>query len=96
MALKTGIDTESQIIPGEDPAGFANFAEEYYRRWQPTLPEERTLVDTLAHDEWQLRRLRKAEAVHWRYRLRKDSYARKREASITRPLRTGISAESAA
>jgi hypothetical protein len=78
-ALKTGIDAESQVIPGEDPAAFDDLAEEYRQRWQPALPEERTLVDTLAHDEWQLRRLRKAEAVHWRYRLRKDSYSQEYE-----------------
>jgi hypothetical protein len=74
-ALKTGMDAESQIIPGEDPAAFQKLTEEYHQRWQPTLPEERFLVDTLAHDEWQLRRLRKAEAIHWHYRLEKDPYS---------------------
>jgi hypothetical protein len=65
-ALKTGIDAESRIIPGEDPVEFANIAEEYHQRWQPALPEHRVLVDTLAHGEWQLRRLHKAEASLWR------------------------------
>ena len=73
-ALKTGMDAVSQVIPGEDPTALANLAEEYQQRWQPALPEQRVLVDTLVHDEWQLRRLRKAEATHWRYRLQKDPF----------------------
>ncbi len=67
-ALKTGIDAESQTIPGEDPIAFENLAQEYHQRWQPALPEHCVLVDILVHDDWQLRRLRKAEAQIWRER----------------------------
>ena len=71
-ALKSGIDAESQTIPGEDPAGLDNLAEEYHQRWQPALPEHRVLVDILVHDDWQLRRLRKAEAYLWGHYYSKD------------------------
>ena len=71
-ALKSGIDAESQTIPGEDPAGLDNLAEEYHQRWQPALPEHRVLVDTLVHDDWQLRRLRKAEAYLWGHYYSRD------------------------
>jgi hypothetical protein len=64
-ALKTGIDSISEIIPGEDYDELSILSAEYYHRWQPSLPEERCLVDILVSDEWQLRRLRKAEAQLW-------------------------------
>ena len=31
-ALKTGMDAESQIIPGEDPAAFQKLTEEYHQQ----------------------------------------------------------------
>jgi hypothetical protein len=64
-ALKSGIDAISEIIGGEDYNELEALAADYYLRWQPALPEERFLVDALVHDEWQLRRLRKAEAYLW-------------------------------
>jgi hypothetical protein len=64
-ALQTGIDADRAVIPGESPFGLECLTREYYQRWQPTLPEERALVDSLIHDEWQLRRLRRAEAQLW-------------------------------
>jgi hypothetical protein len=64
-ALQTGIDAVCTVIPGESPAGLERLTREYYHRWQPTLPGERALVDSLIHDDWQLRRLRRAEAQLW-------------------------------
>jgi hypothetical protein len=66
-ALKTGIDAQSQVIPGEDPAALALLAAEYYDRYQPATPEVRALVDTLVTAEWLQRRFRTLEAQIWRY-----------------------------
>jgi hypothetical protein len=64
-ALQTGINADSAVIPGESSFRLQCLTREYYHRWQPTLPEERALVDSIVHDEWQLRRLRIAEAQLW-------------------------------
>jgi hypothetical protein len=64
-ALKSGIDSICEIIPGEDPDELSLLADEYHARWQPSLPEERFLVDGLVHADWLHRRLRKAEAQLW-------------------------------
>ena len=64
-ALKSGIDAICEIIPREDPDELSLLAAEYHARWQPSLPEERFLVDGLVHAEWLHRRLRMAEAQLW-------------------------------
>jgi hypothetical protein len=64
-ALKTGIDAQSQVIPGEDPAALELLAAEYYDRYQPATPEVRALVDTLITAEWLQRRFRALEAQLW-------------------------------
>ena len=64
-ALKTGIDARSQVIPGEDPDALETLTLEYHHRFQPAGPEHRFLVDAMVAAEWQLRRLRKAEAQIW-------------------------------
>ena len=68
-ALKTGIDAQSQVIPGEDPAALTLLAAEYYDRYQPATPEVRALVDTLATAEWLQRRFRALEAQLWQYNI---------------------------
>jgi hypothetical protein len=64
-ALKSGIDAKLTIIPGEDPLALEQLTADYIGRYQPTTPEARTLVDILIDSEWQLRRLRRAEALLW-------------------------------
>ena len=66
-ALKSGIDAESQIVPGEDPARLAALLTEYQERFETSTPERRMLVDTLVTCEWLLRRLTRAEASFWQY-----------------------------
>jgi hypothetical protein len=66
-ALKTGIDARSQVIPGEDPDALEALTLEYHHRFQPAAPEQRFLVDAMVAADWQLRRLRKAEAQVWEY-----------------------------
>ena len=69
-ALKTGIDAQSQVIPGEDPAALEFLAAEYYERYQPATPEVRALVDTLITAEWLQRRFRALEARLWEHIIR--------------------------
>ena len=61
-ALKSGIDAQSQVIPGEDPAALELLTAEYHDRYQPATPEVRALVDTLITAEWLQRRFRTLEA----------------------------------
>jgi hypothetical protein len=66
-ALKSGIYSKSEIIPGEDPARLTTLTEEYFQRFQPAVPEQRDLVDILVRSTWTLRRLATAEAQVWTY-----------------------------
>jgi hypothetical protein len=68
-ALKSGIDAQSAVIRGEDPAVLEDLALDYHHRFRPATPEQSFLVDTLVHSEWLLRRLRKVEAQLWESEL---------------------------
>jgi hypothetical protein len=64
-ALKTGMDAQSHVLPGESPAAFAALSAEYFERFSPSNPEQRALVDILISNEWLLRRLRRVEHQIW-------------------------------
>ena len=66
-ALKSGIDAQAQVIPGEDPGQLEVLVAEYQERFSTATPERRLLVDTLVSSEWLLRRLNRAEAEFWQY-----------------------------
>jgi hypothetical protein len=68
-ALKSGIDAQSHIIRGEDQALLDALTTEYLERFRPAAPEERFYVATLIRDDWQLRRLSKADAQIWEYEM---------------------------
>jgi hypothetical protein len=68
-ALKSGIDAQAQIIPGEDPANLEALVAEYQQRFDVSAPECRMLVDTLISCEWLFRRLNRAEASLWEYTI---------------------------
>ena len=68
-ALKSGIDSEAETIPGEDPARLAALVAEYQQRFDTSAPECRMLVDTLISCEWLFRRLNRAEASLWQYTI---------------------------
>jgi hypothetical protein len=68
-ALKSGIYSKSEIIPGEDPARLTTLTEEYFQRFHPAVPEQRDLVDILVRSTWALRRLATAEAQVWTYEM---------------------------
>ena len=82
-ALHTGIDAAAQVIPGEDPGQLEALAADYHRQFQPVGPLERFLVDSLVYADWQLRRLRRAEAQLWHDQLRqaRESYKGLNEAA---------------
>ena len=75
-ALKSGIDAQSLVIPGEDPAGLEALTDEYYARWLPANADECLLVDSLIHANWQLRRLRRVQAQLWQHELHEAAQSR--------------------
>jgi hypothetical protein len=64
-ALKHGIHAETQIMFDESPEDLAELDAELREQYSPADPTERFLVDTLIHNEWRLRRMRRVEAVLW-------------------------------
>ncbi len=66
-ALKSGLDAESQFVPGESPEQFALLQSEYFERFAPATPDQRFQVDNLIRNEWLLRRYHRVEAQLWQY-----------------------------
>jgi hypothetical protein len=64
-ALKHGIYAVHQIMFDEKAEDLAELAAEYHEHHSPANPNERLLVDTLVHNEWRLRRMRRVEADLW-------------------------------
>jgi hypothetical protein len=64
---KSGLDAESQLVPGESREDFARLQTDYYRRFHPVTPETRFQVDNLVRNEWLLRRLHRVEAQLWQF-----------------------------
>jgi hypothetical protein len=83
-ALDTGIFAAQEIVPGEDRAELDALANLYTERWDPQLPEERCLVDTLVNSEWQLRRFRRIDAGLFKHFL--DQYATWQQRATPSPL----------
>jgi hypothetical protein len=68
-ALQSGIDAESNIIPGEDSAQLEALTSQYLAQFRPATAQERQCVDTLVRADWQLRRLARADAAIWKYQM---------------------------
>jgi hypothetical protein len=66
-------DLEAQIIPGESVEDLAQLTAEFREKFSPADATERFLVDTLIHNEWRLRRMRRVEASLWEQALGKNS-----------------------
>ena len=64
-ALKSGINAQAQVIPGEDPADLEAMSAGYHQEWAPTTWLERFLVDSLVRADWLLQRLSRLEAGLW-------------------------------
>ena len=68
-ALKSGIDAQSTIIRGENPADLEALTNEYLAAHSPVTPQERFYVDILIRSDWQMRRLTRADAQLWEYQF---------------------------
>ena len=68
-ALKSGIDAESILLPGEDPASLDSLRAEYYDHHQPVTPDGRDTLDAVIHAVCLMRRLRRIEAQFVRHEL---------------------------
>ena len=66
-AAKHGIFAVHQIMFDETAGDLAELAAEYHQQYSPAGPKERFLVDTLVHNEWRLRRMRRVEAELWEH-----------------------------
>src|SRR5580700_7118938 len=66
-ALKHGIYAVHQIMFDEKAEDLAELAAEYHEHHRPADADQRLLVDTLVHNEWRLRRMRRVEAVLWEH-----------------------------
>src|SRR5215472_15129072 len=62
-ALKSGIYSNREVLPDEDPAELEALKQEYHDHFQPATPDERDLVDDLVSYSWQKRRFRRMEAL---------------------------------
>ena len=65
-ALKHGLDAESLILPGEDPAEYRELADAYHDSHHPQTPDEHFHVDSLIRADWHKRRLQRVEADLYR------------------------------
>jgi len=81
-ALIYGVDAQSLVLPGEDPAALEALALEYHRSFNPSGPLEDYLVQNLVQADWSRRRYSRIEAQFVRGRLaaapRKTAAERKR------------------
>src|SRR5471030_1290696 len=73
-ALKTGIDAESSVIPGEDAAALADLTERFYRDCQPQTAIETILVDNIVRAAWRLRRFDRIDAEILIYTIEDTNY----------------------
>ena len=61
-ALRHGVDAESLVIPGEDPAALADLFSDYREQFHPVGPLETALVETIVRADWCQRRYARVEA----------------------------------
>jgi hypothetical protein len=65
-ALKTGLYANGIVIGYEDPSKLAELERQFTDKYHPATPTERSLVDSLIHLEWLLRRYRWLETEVWK------------------------------
>jgi hypothetical protein len=69
-ALKHGMTAQTELLPGEDPAEFAEFRERLHHDLAGRNQLEETLIDHIARAVWRARRAEKATALALDHRLR--------------------------
>jgi hypothetical protein len=72
-ALKNGLYANSPVIPGEDPALFEALSRSYYERFNPSTPEEHTLLASVIRNAWLLDRFSNVETDFWAHRFERDA-----------------------
>src|SRR5437764_10247347 len=65
-ALKHGLDADSLVLPGEDPAEYDALVRGYHESLNPATPEECFHVDTMIRADRNKRRLGHVEAQLYR------------------------------
>ena len=60
-ALKHGFTAQVTLLPGESQEGFDQIVADYFDFYQPTNPQERSILEHLVTIEWQTRRIRSFE-----------------------------------
>jgi hypothetical protein len=65
-AFKTGLYANGIVIGYEDPSKLAELERQFTDEYRPATPTERSLVDSLIHLEWLLRRYRWLETEVWK------------------------------
>src|SRR5471032_1804738 len=73
-ALKSGIDAESSVIPGEDAATLAALTERFHQDCQPQTEIESLLVDNIVRAAWRLRRFDRIDAEILIYIMEDTNY----------------------
>ena len=62
-ALKHGLTASTVLIPGEDPAEFAQFEQSLFDFWRPFDTGEEVMVQELIYVQWRLKRCVRLEAA---------------------------------
>src|SRR5690242_6895299 len=65
-SVKHGLDAESLLLPGEDPAEYEKLAADYRAEFHPATPSENFHVETMIRADWHKRRFEKLEAETYR------------------------------
>jgi hypothetical protein len=68
-SLKSSIDANTHVIPGEDAGQLQAVIESYQHKYQPFHAFEWFLVDGMISADWELRRLRMVETQLWQREL---------------------------
>jgi hypothetical protein len=71
-ALKTGLDAKSEVLRFESRPDYEALIAAFYDRYQPTVPEDRALVDMLIRSEWLLRRYTAIDTAIWEHEFFKS------------------------
>jgi len=73
-AMSHGIYAEQECLPGENPEQLRALADSYLERWDPSLDEERYMVDKLIRCDWMTRRFQRIEVSLWTHLRCQESY----------------------
>jgi hypothetical protein len=71
-ALKTGLDAKSEVLRFESRPDYEALIAEFYARYNPTVPEDRALVDMLIRSEWLSRRYTAIDTAIWEHEFFKS------------------------